>query len=206
MCTLGPATRHGATIRARAGCDGAQDITLSGPGPVPVSDGRGDYADDTECTWHIQAEGPITVVFKAFATEPGYDFVTLDDGTGGEVRYSGFVVPPPFSTNSTSLTILFTSDGSSGSGGFELEVFALVPSGTWAPTAVPTNAPTVTTLAPDIPGTPSTHTRKDTILVTRAPCTSTHARARVCKTRWTMWIDSRGDVIAWLNKEKHRLL
>jgi hypothetical protein len=141
-----------------------------------VSDGPGDYADDLQCTWRITAAGPITVVFKAFATEPGYDFVTLVGGTGGEVNYSGVALPPQFSSNSTSLTIVFTSDGATGSGGFELEVFALVPDGTWAPTAAPTTAVPTTgtptaapstavpataapTYAPDIPGT---HMHKNT--------------------------------------------
>jgi hypothetical protein len=163
-----------------------------------VSDGPGDYADNAQCTWRITAAGPITVVFKAFATESRFDFMKLVDGTGGEVRYSGFVVPPPFSTNSTSLTIVFTSNDSGGSSGFELEVFALVPGGTWAPTAalttaepntaVPTAAPTiappVATLAPDIPGTPSALVRKSTRALrhTRTSCTYAHTRARGCKT------------------------
>jgi hypothetical protein len=152
-----------------------------------VSDGPGRYADNTQCTWRITAAGPITVVFKAFATEADYDFVTLVDDMGGEVRYSGVAVPPPFSTNSTSLTIVFASDGYGRSSGFELEVFALVPGGTWAPTAVPTTAaptkaPTkVPTLAPDIPGTPNAHTRTNTRALrrTRTAYTYAHARARV---------------------------
>jgi hypothetical protein len=184
-------------IGAGAGCSGAQNITLSGPGPVPVSDGPGDYATNTQCTWRITAAGPITVVFKAFATEEGYDFVTLVDGTGGTSSYSGVAVPAPFSTNSTSLTIVFTSDGSAGSSGFELEVFALVPGGTWAPTAAPrltnaptnlptntpTNDPTVATLAPDIPGTPSAHPRRNSraLRQKRTACTYVYAPARVCE-------------------------
>ena len=171
--------------RARAGCNGTQRVTLSGPGPVPVSDGAGEYADNTDCTWAITAAGPITVVFKAFATEADYDFVTLSDGTGGNASYSGFALPPPFSTNSTSVTMVFTSDGSSGSGGFELEVFTLVPGGTWAPTAAPTAVPTavpttgtpttaVPTYAPDTPGT-SQHTH--TPLMHRIACPSKRALA-----------------------------
>ncbi len=166
---------------------------------MPVSDGPGRYTDNAECTWAIHAAGPINVVFKTFATEIGCDFVKLVDGTGGEVRFSGFVVPPPFSTNSTSLTIVFTSDGSVGGSGFELEVFALVPGGTWAPAAAPTtakpttarpiyaptNTPIVATLAPDIPGTPSALARKSTRALrhTRTACSCAHTRARGCKTR-----------------------
>jgi hypothetical protein len=185
------AQQHNATLRIGAGCSGAQNITLSGPGPVPVSDGPGDYAHNTQCTWRITAAGPITVVFQAFATEENYDFVTLVDGAGGEVRYSGVAMPPPFSTNSTSLTIVFTSDGSSGSSGFELELLALVPGVTWAPTAAPrwtnapTNYPTEPTLAPDITGTPSADTNRITCALrhTCNACTSVYACARVRETR-----------------------
>ncbi len=163
---------------------------------MPVSDGPGDYAHNTQCTWHITAAGPITVVFKAFATEEGYDFVTLVDGTGGTSSYSGVAVPPPFSTNSTSLTIVFTSDGSSGGSGFELELFALVPGGSWAPTTAPITMPTtaapttavptnVPTIEPDIPGTPSTQSRRNTraLRQKRNSCTYAHARADVCEMR-----------------------
>ena len=164
---------------------------LSGPGPVPVSDGAGDYADNTQCTWAVTAAGPITVVFKAFATEAGYDFVTLSDGTGRDASYSGVAVPPPFSTNATSLTIAFTSDGSGVSGGFELEVVALVPGGTWAPTAAPTDVPTVVpttgtpttavpTYAPDTPGTSKhTHTPRHAHTFARTRThTHTHMHTR----------------------------
>jgi len=123
-----------------AACHGPSNLTLVGPGPVAVSDGPGDYADDMECAWNITSVGPITIVFKAFATEADYDFLTVVDGQSGDVlrRYTGETMPAVLRTNATSLRVVFTSDGGVSSGGFELEAFALAPGGTWAPTALPT--------------------------------------------------------------------
>jgi hypothetical protein len=127
-----------------AACHGPSNLALAGPGPVAVSDGPGVYADDMECVWNITSVGPITIVFKAFATEAGRDFLTVVDGQSGDVlrRYTGTALPAPLSTNATSLRVEFTSDGGVASGGFELEAFALVPGGTWAPTGTPTALPT----------------------------------------------------------------
>jgi hypothetical protein len=107
---------------------------------VAVSDGPGDYADDMECAWSITSVGPITIVFKAFATEANRDFLTVVDGQSGDVlrRYTGTALPAVLRTNATSLRVVFTSDSFSSSVGFELEAFALMPGGTWAPTALPT--------------------------------------------------------------------
>jgi hypothetical protein len=133
-----------------AACHGPSSLALVGPGPVAVSDGPGDYADDMECVWNITSVGPITIVFKAFATEADYDFLTVVDGQSGDVlrRYTGETMPAVLRTNATSLRVVFTSDGGVSSGGFELEAFGLMPGGSWAPTAVPTTgsptgAPTV---------------------------------------------------------------
>ena len=111
---------------------------------MAVSDGPGDYADDMECVWNITSSGPITIVFKAFATEADHDFLRIFDGQSGDVlrRYTGETLPAVLSTNATSLRIVFTSDSSSSSAGFELEAFGLMPGGTWAPTGTPTALPT----------------------------------------------------------------
>ena len=134
-----------------AACHGPSNVTLVGPGPVAVSDGPGDYADDMECEWSISSVGPITIVFKAFSTEANYDFLKVFDGTSGDVlgSFSGETLPELLSTNATSLQVVFTSDSSSSSVGFDLEAFALVPDGTWAPTGAPTALPT---WAPDTTG------------------------------------------------------
>ncbi len=102
-------------------------VTLAGPGPVAVSDGPGDYAEDMECIWNITSVGPITIVFKAFSTEADRDFLVLVDGQSGDVlrRYTGKALPASLSTNATSLRVVLTSNGAVSSGGF-----ALVPGGT----------------------------------------------------------------------------
>ena len=126
-------------------------VTLVGPGPVAVSDGPGDYADDMVCAWNITSVGPITIVFKAFSTEADYDFLRIFDGKSGDVlgSFSGETLPALLSTNTTSLRVVLTSDSSSSSAGFELEAFGLMPGGTWAPTGTPTALPT---WAPDSVG------------------------------------------------------
>jgi hypothetical protein len=142
-----------------AACHGPSDLALVGPGPVAVSDGPGDYADDMECAWSITSVGPITIVFKAFATEADRDFLRIFDGESGDVlgSFSGETLPAVLNTNATSLRVVLTSDSSSSSAGFELEAFGLMPGGTWAPTGTPTALPT---WAPDSVGA----------LKSRVPC------------------------------------
>ena len=138
-------------LMVAAACHGPSNLALVGPGPVAVSDGPGDYADDMECAWNITSVGPITIVFKAFSTEADRDFLTVVDGQSGDVlrRYTGTALPAVLRTNATSLRVVLTSDSSSSSAGFELEAFGLMPGGTWAPTGMPTALPS---WAPDSVG------------------------------------------------------
>jgi hypothetical protein len=132
------------SIDVAAACHGPSNVTLVEPGPVALSDGPGDYADDMECVWNMTSSGPITVVFKTFAIEANHDFLRIFDSKSGDVlgNFSGEAPPAVLSTNATSLHVVFTSDSSTSSGGFELEAFALVPGGSWAPTGTPTALPT----------------------------------------------------------------
>ncbi len=111
-----------------------------------LSDGPGVYAFNVECVWLVEAPGPITVVFTHFHTLADYDFLEIFDGTGDDAGLlasaSGPALPEPLFSNSTSVKIVFTSTGYITFSGFELELFALVPGGTWFPTGVPTAAPT----------------------------------------------------------------
>ena len=117
-----------------------------------MSDGPGVYANNVECVWLVKAPGPIRVIFAHFHTEAGSDFLRIYDGTGDdatllrtgdvEASFSGPVLPESFTTNSTSLKIVFESDVSLSFSGFELELLTLVPGGTWVPTGTPTATPT----------------------------------------------------------------
>ncbi len=133
-----------------------QNVTLVGPGPLAVSDGSGPYADNMKCMWNIDSSGPITIVFKTFATEEYEDVLTVFDGESGDVlgTFSGERLPAVLSTNATRLQVVFTSNSFCFDVGFELEAFALVPGGTLAPTATPTAPPT----RPPITFTPTTAT------------------------------------------------
>jgi hypothetical protein len=126
-------------------CDGTVSVTL-GPSPLVLSDGPGVYALNVECVWLVEAPGPITVVFTRFHTQADYDFLEIFDGTGDDAgllaNASGPALPEPLFANSTSVKIVFTSTGYVTFSGFELELFALAPGGTWVPTGVPTAAPT----------------------------------------------------------------
>ncbi len=107
-----------------------------------MSDGPGFYADNSECVWLLEASGPITVVFKSFeteSTETWSDELSIYEGTGGDAApriFSGHDLPEAFTTNATSLVIMFASNGAVHYSGFEIELRAFVPRGT--PTGVPT--------------------------------------------------------------------
>ena len=129
------------------------NVTL-GSGPLLLSDGPGLYANDMECVWLVQAAGPITVVFKTLRTGRPNDYVQISDGTGDDAVHRvfyGLELPPAFSTNATRMTVKFHSDWSSRFSGFELELYSLVPGGTWAPSGAPTTRMPTT-------GAPSTAT------------------------------------------------
>jgi hypothetical protein len=116
------------------------NVTL-GSGPLLLSDGPGLYANDMECVWLVEAAGPITVVFKTLRTERYTDYVQISEGTGDDAVhrvFDGLELPPAISTNATRMTVKFHSDSSGRFSGFELELYSLVPGGTWAPSGAPT--------------------------------------------------------------------
>jgi hypothetical protein len=96
-------------------CIGTVQLALS-TSPLGIGDGPGVYADNADCTWLISASGPITVRFGEFSTEPGYDHVKLYDGASPSAlllqSFSGTAVPAAVTSTGGSLTIRFTSDGS----------------------------------------------------------------------------------------------
>ena len=161
-------------------CHGTVRVAL-GSDPLIVSDGPGFYADNSECVWLLEASGPITVVFKSFkteSTETWSDELSIYEGTGGDAApriFSGHDLPEAFTTNATSLVIMFASNGAVHYSGFEIELRALVPGGTWAPTGVPTararaptGVPTACARAPT--GMETAGTRLFTLFSRASPC------------------------------------
>jgi hypothetical protein len=84
--------------------------------PLGISDGPGSYEDNADCMWLISASGPITVRFGEFSTEHGGDYVKLYDGASPSApllqSLSGAALPAAVTSIGGSLTIRFTSDGS----------------------------------------------------------------------------------------------
>ena len=79
-----------------------------------------EYGDSIQCQWTIQcASGRPRAHFTAFATEQGFDFVTVTGGTNAQ-QLSGNddVVGTKFSSTTSVLTVEFASDGDSGNAGF----------------------------------------------------------------------------------------
>ena len=105
-------------------CDGGVSLGTS-TGSITFTDS---YVDNAECTWTITCPTRGTtpsVRFSTMATESGYDFVTLYDGTstqGAQLQqYSGNVLPDPVQAPAQALTIAFTSDGSVQGQGFSVD-------------------------------------------------------------------------------------
>ena len=68
------------------------------------------------CEWTISGSG-ITLSFSSFATETGYDFVKVYDGSQQIGSFTGSAVPSAL-TASASMRIVFSSDGSVENTGF----------------------------------------------------------------------------------------
>ena len=75
------------------------------------------------CDWTLYArhQEKIFITFTKFATESGYDFVTIKDTSNSSHiigRYSGSNIPPVVVSCGQSVSITFTSDGSVTEEGF----------------------------------------------------------------------------------------
>eukprot|EP00004_Rigifila_ramosa_P016784 TRINITY_DN401_c0_g1_i1.p1 TRINITY_DN401_c0_g1~~TRINITY_DN401_c0_g1_i1.p1 ORF type:complete len:594 (+),score=133.21 TRINITY_DN401_c0_g1_i1:210-1784(+) len=101
----------------------------------PVTSGK--YLNGMNCSWVYARVSPscwISGVFEMFATEAGYDFVTVYDGSpaAGTVilRRSGLSVPPPFAASQSTVTVQFASDASGTAAGFRLRLSEACPTNT----------------------------------------------------------------------------
>jgi hypothetical protein len=96
-------------------CSGTTNLTTPA---ASFSDGSGanDYLENSDCKWLIQPSGAasITLSFSAFATEAGYDSVTVYDGatTSDPIlgSFSGSSLPAPVTSTGGAMLVHFTSD------------------------------------------------------------------------------------------------
>ena len=104
------------------GCIANTPLQLDSTQPsISISDGPGDYSNELLCMWTVTATGPLMISFGGFATEIGYDFVSVYEGigTGGIVQsFSGRDIPAPLTWGTSSITIVFRSDSSVRAAGF----------------------------------------------------------------------------------------
>jgi len=86
-----------------------------------LSDGPGNYADNTDLCWLISTGAGVSLSFSSFSTEAGYDFVWLYDGASTNspelLRASGGSLPAVTSSSGVMLVKL-TSDSSVAAAGF----------------------------------------------------------------------------------------
>ena len=86
---------------------------------------HGPYAASEVCSWMLKCQGDglrPRLHFASFATESGYDYLTVYDGDGDDwpqlMRESGYSTPPDQVGTGSSLFLKFTSDGSAEADGF----------------------------------------------------------------------------------------
>ena len=128
------------------------NLTLdAGVGMLVLSDGFGDYYDQMDCKWNIEAQGPITVVLTELNTKD-VDVLTITEPDGKPLSWSGDMksLPQSFMSKAARMTVTFTSvaskakaggaTASSRLSGFRLELYA--------PTAVPTTVSAGAALPP----------------------------------------------------------
>ena len=105
-------------------CDGIISLTNQSD---TFSDGSGafDYNPGTMCRWLIEPPGAatVTITFTSFDTEPFDDFVKIYDPTTTPgtllAEYSGSNIPPPITSPSGKMYLMFFSDNSHNADGWE---------------------------------------------------------------------------------------
>jgi len=104
-------------------CSGNQTLTAS-TGTLSDGSGSQDYINNANCSWLIQPPGAsaITLTFTSFATEQGYDFVKVYNGTSASGillgDFSGTSLPNAVTASSGAMYVVFTSDNSQTAAGW----------------------------------------------------------------------------------------
>jgi hypothetical protein len=93
----------------------AASTTLNDPsGDISDGSGRFDYRNDVSCKWYLKPTGAatVTLTFTSFDTEQDKDFVKMFDLVGGTQLgvFSGNSIPPPVTSPSGQMMVLFTSN------------------------------------------------------------------------------------------------
>ncbi|KAI8502505.1 CUB and sushi domain-containing protein 1 [Branchiostoma belcheri] len=82
------------------------------------------YGIDQDCVWVIRGcGGPVTLSFRSFQTEDGYDFLNVYDGSldTAAAEYSGQPDLQNYTSTTSVLYLQFTSDGSVTDSGFWID-------------------------------------------------------------------------------------
>ncbi|KAM8868852.1 CUB and sushi domain-containing protein 3-like isoform 1-T1 [Spinachia spinachia] len=112
-CVKGFIHTCGGTLKGRNG-------TIESPG-FPYG-----YPNGANCTWVIVAEegSRIHIVFKSFAVEEEYDFLSLYDGhphpANFRTRLTGFTIPAPVTSSGSIFSLRLTSDFAVSAHGFKV--------------------------------------------------------------------------------------
>lgn len=109
------------------------------------------YAISVTCEYRITTGAPIYLRFDSFATESGYDYVEVYDGTSSsgslKGKFSGTATPAIQTATSGSMFIRFTSDSvyvaAAGVSMTWLDTMPATASPTRSPTPSPTRSPTL---------------------------------------------------------------
>jgi Zn-dependent metalloprotease len=93
-------------------CNG-YNLLANTSGTLNDGSGASNYGNNQTCVWHIAppCATSLTLTFTQFATESGFDSVTIYDGSFTRLNsYSGTTIPPSITTNTGEFYIVFKSD------------------------------------------------------------------------------------------------
>jgi hypothetical protein len=147
----------------RAGCPYGAGTFTAQNGTIAIPSAGGSYANSVTCEYRITTGAPIYLRFESFATESGFDYVEVYDGTSSsgslKGKFSGTVIPAIQTATSGSMFIRFTSDSGNVAAGVSMTWLDTMPA-TASPTRSPTPSPTLSpTRVPTFNGIP--HARAD---------------------------------------------
>jgi hypothetical protein len=136
--------------QATTACSGSVSRMVTSS-PVTISDGPSSYGANQNCVWRLTASGSsMTISWSEFATEQGYDYLTVYSGDNTQLlRHSGTTLPSALMVPSSSARIVFAADSSVQSAGFTATVTSI---GVGSPVvSLPTAITPVPNLAPTAP-------------------------------------------------------